>query len=266
MNIGAIVSRARKAAADNTPTILTAIGVTGTIATVVLASKASFKAAEILAERREDDKRLINQGQVPIEEIDELSSKKVEIGLVWKCYIPAAATGVITVACIVGANQVSTRRAAALASAYSVSQEAFREYKDKVFEKLGEKKEQAIRDEIAQDRVNETPQGTFMMFSESSVICQDLYSGRYFDCDMETIRKAVNDINWALLNEGEASLTDFWDLIGLSKTSDSDEIGWLVDTNKKFEVRFSSALSPNNRPVMTIEFDTTPIRSYYKNR
>jgi hypothetical protein len=263
MDIGAIVSRARKAAADNTPTILTAIGVTGTIATAVLARKASFKAAEVLSERREADKKLINEGQVPLEEIDELSSKKVEIGLVWKYYIPAVVTGGVTVACIVTANRVSNRRAAALATAYSVSQEAFREYKGKVFEKIGEKKEQAIRDEITQDRVNANPPGPIVLVGDD-VLCRDAHSGRYFKSNKNEIDAAVNEINWQLINDDYASLTDFWEKIGLSQTADSDEVGWNMQGGK-FEVQLSGALSEDGRPVLEIQFLTSPIRSYYKN-
>lgn len=252
MNIGAIVRRAQKAAADNTPTILTAIGVTGTIATAVLVGKASFKAADILdlAERQ-------NEIEPDLNEL-EFQNK---VRLTWKLYIPAATTGAVTIACIVTANRVSSRRAAALATAYSISQEAFREYKDKVFEKLGEKKEQAVRDEIAQDRVNDVPEATFVMLGEGSVPCLDMHSGRIFDCDVETIRQAVNDINFKLLNEDYATLTDFWEMVGLEATSESGEIGWNVD--RQLEVQFGSALIKGNKPVLTIEFRTIPTRRYY---
>lgn len=261
MDIGAIVSRARKAAADNTPTILTALGVTGAITTAVLASKASFKAAEILHEiDMEVDEE---HGGTHHREANSLDTR-TKFEKTWKLYIPAATTGVVTVACIITANRVSSRRAAALASAYSISQEAFREYKSKVFEKLGEKKEQTIRDDIAKDRVKNIDTTPFILV-DSEVLCLDTHSGRLFKSDRETIRRAVNDINWQLLNEDRASLTDFWDLIGLPPTADSDEIGWIVDANKPFDVRFASALAEDGKPVLTIEFDTGPIRSYYKN-
>jgi len=263
MDIGAIVSRARKAAADNTPTILTAIGVTGTIATAILASKASFKAAEVLAERRKADKVFEDNEILSPEEVEKLASKKVEIGLVWKYYIPAVTTGAVTVACIVTANHVSNRRAAALATAYSISQEAFREYKGKVVEKIGEKKEQAVRDEITQDRVNANPPGNIILVGDE-VVCLDRYSGRYFKSNHAAIREAVTDINWKLIHENYASLTDFWDKLGLPSTTDSDEVGWTIEDGK-FDVQLSGAISEDGKPVLAIEFRTMPVRSYYKN-
>lgn len=259
MDIGAIVSRARKAAADNTPTILTAIGVTGTIATAVFAAKASFKAAEVL---REAEEKPLFDPEIG-EDKGPLTGKEI-FDLTWKLYVPAVTTGAVTVACIITANRVSNRRAAALATAYSISQEAFREYKDKVFEKIGEKKEQAIRDEITQDRVNANPPGTIVLVGDE-VVCHDRYSGRYFKSNYAEIRDAVSDINWQLVNDNYASLTDFWDKIGLPSTSDSDEVGWNMEGGK-FDVQFSGAMSEDGKPVLAIEFRTMPVRSYYKNR
>jgi len=260
MDIGAIVSRARKAAADNTPTILTAIGVTGTIATAILASKASFKAADVLLDVEAGLKDQEAYG-------DEVEKKdfdfRCKLENTWKLYIPAVTTGAVTVACIVTANHVSNRRAAALATAYSISQEAFREYKGKVVEKIGEKKEQAVRDEITQDRVNANPPGNIILVGDE-VVCLDRYSGRYFKSNHAAIREAVTDINWKLIHENYASLTDFWDKLGLPSTTDSDEVGWTIEDGK-FDVQLSGAISEDGKPVLAIEFRTMPVRSYYKN-
>lgn len=257
MDIGAIVSRARKAAADNTPTILTAMGVTGTITTVLLASKASFKASQILMDV---EAGLISQDSYGDEVEQENFDFQCKLKNTWKLYIPATTTGIATLGCIMMANRVGTRRAAAIASAYTVSQEAFREYREKVVDKIGEKKEQVVRDEIAQDRVNKNLPSVIIT-SNTNSICLDTHSGRYFDCDMETIRKAVNDINYKLHSEDYASLSDFWELIGLAKTADSDEVGWNIDS--KLEVAYAAALTDDGKPVITIEFRTVPNRRYY---
>lgn len=261
MNFNSILRRARKTATDNTPAILTAIGVTGTIATAVLAGKASFKAAELIAEHEEVSEKFHMNDVTSQEEYEKNLSFKTKADLVWKLYVPAIGTGAVTIACIVASNHVSTKRAAALASAYTISQEACREYKDKVLEKLGEKKEQELRDEISQDRVNRNPLGTFIV-SNANALCLDLHSGRYFRCDMETIRKAENDINYRILGDNYASLTDFWEKVGLDRTSESDEIGW--NSDMKLEVIYATALADNNEPCITLEFRKTPIRGFHK--
>jgi hypothetical protein len=256
VNIGAIVKRAQKATADNAPTILTALGVTGLITTAVLTGKASFKAGKIIHERNESTKNSLGDLS---HEINMTSREMADI--TWKLYIPAAATGAVTIACIVSANHISTRRTAALASAYSITQEAFREYREKIVEKVGEKKEQQARDEIAQESVSKNPPPATLILSDDKVLCKDMHTGRYFQSTLEDIKKAINDTNYQILNNDYASLSDFWDRIGLEKTSESDEIGW--NTDCKLEVVFSSALTEKNQPCITIDFRTIPVRGYW---
>lgn len=254
MNFGGMGKRAGKFVSDNSPGILTALGVTGAITAAYLTGKASFKAAEIINDAQEkydfDDK-----GR-PLE-----AQEKVE--LVWKEFIPAAGTLVMSVACIVGANHIGTRRAAALASAYTLSEKAFAEYKDKVVEKVGEKKEQSIKDAIAQDRVtNNPPTPGNVVFVNGDVLCCDMRSKRYFRSDVQSIRKAVNDTNYQINNNYYASLSDFYDRIGLESTDESDEVGW--NSDELLDVSFSTALTENEEPCITFSFQVRPIRDYHR--
>jgi hypothetical protein len=239
-----VAHRAAKLAADNSPAILTALSVTGAVTTAYLTGKASFRAAQILAE-----------------ESPHLATKE-KIDLTWRLYIPAVGTGLMTVGCIVAANRIGTRRAAAVAAAYTLSEKAFTEYREKIVEKLGDKKEQAFRDELAQDRVNRTPSATqqIVMVEGNSVLCFDAYTGRYFLSDMETLKKAQNDVNYKVLNEYYASLSDFYDKVGLPSTSMSDEVGW--NSDRLLEVNFSTTLSDMSKPCIVLDFAVAPIRDY----
>jgi hypothetical protein len=254
MDFGALAKRAGKIARDNSPAILTAIGVTGVVTTAYLTGKATFKAAEILRDAEEIRKTEFEE--------DELSFQN-KFELVWKLYIPAAGSALMTATAIICANRIGNRRVAALISAYNISEKAFEEYRSKVLEKMGPKREQTVKDEIAQDRVTENPVSKSQLVviqNGGTTLCMDLHSGRYFNSDMETIRKAVNDLNAQVINETYASLTDFWDRIGLPRTSESDYIGW--STDKLLEVDYSATLDEHNKPCMTIGFRTTPIRGY----
>ena len=62
-------------------------------------------------------------------------------------------TGVCSAACIIGASSISARRNAALVTAYTISETALKEYRDKAVEVVGVKKEQAIRDAVAKDKL-----------------------------------------------------------------------------------------------------------------
>jgi hypothetical protein len=266
MEISSIASRFGKFFSDNSPTILTAAAVTGTITTAILAGRASFKAVELIREDAEqfDLEERISEMPRYINKTDELRDQFL---LTWRLYIPAVATGAATIACMVAANQIGTRRAAAMAAAYSLADKAFDEYREKVVEKLGEKKEQAARTEIAQQRVTQQPpaghlEDAVLIGDTMSVLCCDLFTGRYFLSDMETMRRAMNDINYQVNNDYYASLTDFYNLIGLDPTSMSDDFGWNAD--KLLDLDFNTVLTPSGKPCLTINFRVVPTRGYHR--
>lgn len=258
MTLREVWIKSQKMAVDNSPAILTAIGVTGTVYTAFLTGKASFKAASIL-EKEQQRRNLNRSAGEPKREMET----KEKFDMVWKLYIPAVATGALTCASIISANRIGTRRTAAMAAAYSISEKAYSEYRDKVVEKLGESKERAVRDEIAQDAVNRNPVSQqVVVVGGGESLCMDKFSGRYFMSDMETLKKAQNDANYQLLNEGYLSLSEFYSKIGLSPTSISDNVGWNAD--KLMELEFSTTMSDDDRPCLVMDFWVAPIRNFFR--
>jgi uncharacterized protein DUF6353 len=256
--LGSLAKRFERLIIDNSPVILTAIGVTGALTTAYLTGRASFRASDLIFE----ETMRINK-KTGIEDDPELLTAKEKIRLVWKLYIPPAVTGSLTIAAIISANQIGSRRAAALAAAYAISEKAFDEYRSKVVEKIGEKREQTVRDEIAQDRVNRMPvvDREVIVTGNGSVLCQDAFSGRYFLSDMETLRTAENDINYRVIHDSYASLSDFYELIGLPSTSVSDDVGWNLD--KLLELKFSATLTEAaKKPCICVDFKVAPVRHY----
>lgn len=253
-SLGSKLKLIEKFSIDNSPAILTAIGVAGVISTAVLAVKASrkstLKLVEMDAERMQN-----NEGPFTGKEI---------FNATWLDYVPPVLSGVATIGCIVMSNRIGTKRAAALAAAYTISERAFSEYQEKVVEVIGENKARQIRDDVAQDRVNDNPldNSKVIVAGTGDVPCLDAFSGRYFMTTMETLRKAENDINYKIMHEENASLTDFYHAIGIAKTSASDEVGW--NTTKMLELHFSTALTDDNRPCIVIDFNVVPVRDYWR--
>lgn len=251
INIHKAFKLAEKAIIDNSPTILTAVGVVGSVGAVYLAHQAGYKTAVQL----EEWKNYPNPADKPV------LSKEEKVKRVWRNYIPVAGVLPLTVGAVVGANRISASRTAALAAAYVLTQDKHEEYKDKVREMMGKKKEAAVRTEIAQDKVNANPPPqTVIVNGDNKVLCLDLWSMTYFESDMESIRKAVNDINIQIMNHDYANLSEFYDKLGIEPGRMSDELGWNNDC--RLEVSFNSVLKDDKIPVLTIDFEHQPIRGY----
>src|SRR5215204_1916820 len=216
MSVSELLKRTEKLVVDNSPAILTALGVTGAITTAYLTGRASYKAALIIDQV---ERKTGTAG-------DRRERIRQRTELVWRLYIPVVGTGVLTVACIIGANRIGTRRAAALAAAYTLSERAFSEYKDKVIETIGTKNEQELRDELARERVSRTTGSSEVVVLDGrQVLCFDSYTGRYFLSSMEELRAAQNKVNHRILNQYYASLGDYYTLVGLNSTALSEEVG-----------------------------------------
>lgn len=245
----------------NSTTVLTGIGVTGVITTAYLTGRASFKAAEIIqGEQLLRQAEATKVGRVEHPKPGPITTKE-KIKLVWPLYVPPISVGATTITAIVMSNHAASKKIAALTVASGISERAFQEYKAKVVEKIGESKEMAVRDEIAAERVANTPNNEVLVVAAGDVLCFDMYTGRYFQSTVEKIRQAENKMNYQILNHVYASLSKFYDFIDIPPTQYSDEVGW-NGLSDRFEVRFSTVMSPDNRPCIAIEFARPPMPDF----
>ena len=254
-NVSKFFRDAWSVVSDHGPQILTGIGIAGMITTTVLAVKATPKALRAIEEKQRE------------EGVDKLPLKDVAKAT-WKCYIPAGITGATSIACLIGAQSVNSRRNAALAAAYKIFETALTEYKEKVVEMIGEKKEQAVRESIAKDKVEKhVPGNTEIYITEKGdTLFLEPISGRVFKSDVESVRQAINTINYNMISDifGYASLNDFYDEIGLARTSLGDELGWNIgngDGQLKIDLFPEKA---DDKPCFCLYYDRNPHYDYQK--
>lgn len=197
------------------PTILSVVAAVGVAATTIVAVKATPKALTIIRH----DSREKHDG-------DPHAYTKVEaFKSAWKCYIPSAAIGLSTIACIFGANALNKRRQAALTSAYILLDNAYKEYKAKIKELFGEDSEKLIKDVAIKDKFDEEE----AMFSGTEQLFYEEHYGRLFERSKEEVLRAEYKFNLKLISHGHASLNDFYKLLGLPKTKNGSVVGWYYD-------------------------------------
>jgi hypothetical protein len=255
------IHKARFLLENHSTTILSGVGVGGTVATAVLSSRASFKAARLIEDTKVKQVAAWHDGESD-EPIHEFSKYEL-VKLTWMLYLPPVAAGVTTITAIVVANKISSKKIAALAVAGGISERALQEYKEKVVAKLGERQDQKVRDEIAQDRIHANPpSGEIILAGTGEVLCYDMLTGRYFQSTVEEIKKAENEINHEMLNSMGVSLAEFHDKVGLPGTPYTDSVGWQGPDLVK--VQFSTVMSTDQRPCIAVDFDRPPILEWSK--
>lgn len=234
------------------PEILTGFGIAGMITTTILAVKATPKALRSIEERKEEM------------ETEKLPGVEI-VKTTWKCYIPATVTGALSIACLISASKVNLKRRTALAAAYKLSETAFTEYKEKVVETIGEKKEKSVQDEVAKSRIEKEPISKNEVFvtGKGETLCWDYLSGRYFKSDIEQIRKVENILNKRMLSTDYISLNEFYGEVGLGVTKLGYELGWRLEDGL-IEIYFSSQIAEDGTPCIVVEFENPPKYDYNK--
>lgn len=239
----------------HSPAILTVLGLAGMVTTVVMACKVTPKANDILEDLHEKQAELEEKNSTAVQVFKDVKA-------VTPVYLPSILMGTVSAACILGSYSIGTKRTAALATAYDISQRTLRTYQDKVIETIGERKEEKIRDEIAKDKIVKNPpvQEEIIGTGDGNMLFLDAVTGRYFRSTVDTIRKAESLLNRRLYTEMYVSLNDFYDEINLPHCGIGDDVGWNVDNELDFY--FSSQLTQNNEACHVLEYDICPRYDY----
>ena len=268
-NMSKFIKGVKISLSKHSPEILTGRGIAGMITTTVLAVKATPKALTLIEQKKEElnknkfDNKLNNGGDLrDYEEVSKLKVKDV-VKTTWKCYIPAAVTATASVACLVGASSVHIKRNAVLATAYQLSETALTEYREKVIETIGEKKEEAIREKVDKERMKKNPvsKSEIIVTEKGNTLCMDALSGRYFKSDIDKINKAVNKINNRVLHDYSASLNELYNELDIPGIDIGNLLGWNSDMGL-IETYLRSQLTEDGTPCLVLDFNRPPKYDY----
>lgn len=196
------------------PTILTCMGAVGVIFTAVSAVKATPKALEQI----KHDSRMNHDG-------DPYGYTKFEaVKSAWKYYIPTVAIGASTIACIFGANVLNKRQQAALASAYMLLENTYKEYRNKVKDSFGEDTDILVRDEIVKDKYEASND----ILDEDCLFYEFNY-GKFFNRSRQEVLHAEYKFNKKFARDGYVNLNHFYKLLDLPTIEAGEAIGWKYD-------------------------------------
>ena len=253
-----------KFVAKNSTTILTGIGIVGVVATTVLTYKATEKTIE---EKVDLYNEAIEDGENP--EDVEIKTKEI-VKASWKYWIPVAITIGLTITSIVSINRISAAKLAAMASAYKMSEDARKHYKQAVLDKFGSNKEHDISQKAGLIEANEALiDGKLPVNAVISTGCGDQpiywsFLGSYIRSDLSSIRRQLADYSSELCNQafGEGSVWDIAEAMhipGKYIPKWLQQATWVVDGTKEetyaIEPEFDSMLLDDGTAVAVLVLD-----------
>src|SRR5699024_6306742 len=95
-------------------------------------------------------------------------------------------------------------------------------------------------------------------------LCYDMFSGRFFQSDIESIRRAENQFNKNLIHHNYGSVNELSSLMGIGGVGAGEDMGW--NSDNLLSIGYNSILTEKGVPALSIDFDECPPRfQYYKN-
>lgn len=238
----------------HSPEILLVVGVVGTVASTVMACKATTKVKDILEETKEQVDQVhevLESDEISEEEYSVEDSKKdlaiiyAQTGLKFvKLYGPSLAVGALSLISILTSHKMLRARNLALATAYTAATKAFKDYRGRVVDRFGKELDRELRynikaKEIEEVVVNEDGTETTVTttvnvadpnaFSIYSIAFCEGNNGWTKDPELNKVflLQTQNYANDKLKSRGWMTLNEVYDMLGAPRTKNGGLAGWV---------------------------------------
>lgn len=241
----------------HSPEILIVTGVVGTVASAVMACRATTKLSEVIEEQKEQIYQIHDYVETHgySEKYSEEDSKK-DLVIVYtqtavklvKLYAPSVILGTLSIGAMLTSNNILRKRNVALAAAYTAIDKSFKNYRNNVVERFGEEVDHELRynikaKEFEETVVDENGNETTVK-NEVEVVDPNSISdfARFFDdgCNgwtkdpntnlayLKNQQRYANDV---LKTKGHLFLNEVYDMLGIPRCPAGQVVGWIYDDN-----------------------------------
>ena len=253
----------------HSPEILLAVGVVGTVASAVMACKATLKVNDILDESKElvDKVHSVIDDEEKAKELgySEQDSKK-DLAIIYgktgvklvKLYAPSVILGALSIGCTFTSHNIMRKRNIALGAAYATLDQGYKQYRSRVVERFGENVDRELKYDIKAQKVTETVVDeetgkekkvktikNYINPDEPSVYAR--YFGEYTrningepienlhwhnspEYNMMFLNQIQRHANDLLRARGHIFLNEVYDMLGLPRCKEGAVVGWVYNT------------------------------------
>lgn len=237
----------------HSPTVMFAVGVTGVVATVVLACRATLKVEDVLDQGEKNEEHInesvggeLRDGGMydEVDQRQDLAKNKIQVGFeIVKLYGPAFIVGSVSIACLTGSHVVLGRRYAGAAAAYAAVDQSYKEYRRRVVDEFGAGKDQEYRfglreKEVAVDTDTGVVVETVTVLDTTAPKVNDPYKflfsqdtsrdwkrePGYNQVFISSREKFSND---KLQGTGHIFLNEVLDMLGMERVPHGQLVGWV---------------------------------------
>lgn len=257
-SVNIVASKAIMKIKKRSPEILIVVGVVGTVASAVIACKATTKVNKIIDDAKDDIDKVHVATENCVTEAGETYStedSKKDLAIIYaqtgvklaKLYAPAVILGTFSIASILASNNILRKRNVALGAAYAAIDKSFKDYRGRVIERFGEQVDTELKygikakkfEEVEVDpetgkekKVKKTVMVADPNLQSDYAVYFDNKSRNYEtnqDYNYMFLRAQQQFANDKLQTRGHLFLNEVLDDLDLPRTSAGQIVGWTKD-------------------------------------
>ena len=240
----------------HSPEILVVAGVVGTVASAVMACKATTKVSAVLDDTKsqiDDIHEATENGVTKAGEDYSVEDSKKDLTIVYaqtgfklvKLYAPSVILGALSITGIVTSHHILRKRNVALAAAYMTVDKGFKEYRGRVIDRFGKELDNELRYNVkaveveetvtnedgAESTIKKTIDVTDAMPSEFAKCFDESCPGweKNAEFNLMYIRAQTEFLNKKLRSQGHLFLNEAYDVFGFPRTKTGNTHGWVYD-------------------------------------
>lgn len=252
----------------HSPEILMVAGIAGTVASTVMACKATPKVNQILEENKKTIDIIhdgMENGHIEGHEYTKEDGKKdltmiyAQMGVkIAKEYAPAIVIGALSITSIVAGHRILKGRNLALAAAYAAVDKGFKSYRKNVVDRFGNEIDKELRYNIkakeietieVDEKGKETIKKEIVNIAEGNPLNDYSEFARVWDTgnpgwskdpeyNLTYLRQQQNFLNDVLKTRGHLFLNEVYDLLGFPRTKKGQVFGWIYNSKDKYSDGF----------------------------
>lgn len=252
-----VFSRAGLQLKKHSPEILMVAGIAGTVASTVMACKATTKINDILEPTKQtidivhkgmEDGNVNGTEYTKEDGVKDLTIIYTQTAVkLAKLYAPSIILGTLSITSIVAGHSILKKRNIALAAAYAVVDKGFKDYRKNVVDRFGAELDKELRynlkakeiEEITTDEngnekvekkiINEV--GDPSDYSEYARFYDDGNTGwsKNAELNLMFLRRQQDYANEMLKSKGYLFLNEVYDMLGIPRSKAGQVVGWIYD-------------------------------------
>lgn len=226
-----ILKTAKKFWECHNTTILSAIACGGVILTAYFASKESLVANKKLASAQEE-KDLAYASKYSSIDISKATLTRFEkLKVAVPCYIKTSICAIATIGCIWGSHYISANTIASLTSSYAILKSQFNDYRTETNNIFGDAADDTVRESVVKKKLD----NSFPVADGRRIIFVEPVFKTEFVSTYDRVKIAEGELNRLLICNGQCSIRDFYELLGVEPPENSEDYGWSTWSDAGFD-------------------------------